>query len=116
MRTRCDATVGDIPNSLSFSASVAFGEWQRLGRRAERDLIGAWQLPRVRPVRSPVAPTVNEADQMIVIGVDVHKHSLTAVAVDEPGRMLDERRVAAAGEGLLGLAHGVGAGRGRGLA
>ena len=28
---------------------------------------------------------------MIVIGVDVHKQSLTAVAVDEAGRMLDER-------------------------
>jgi transposase len=27
---------------------------------------------------------------MIVIGVDVHKHSLTAVAVDEAGRQLDE--------------------------
>jgi transposase len=26
---------------------------------------------------------------MIVIGVDVHKHSLTAVAVDELGRQLD---------------------------
>ena len=25
---------------------------------------------------------------MIVIGVDVHKHSLTAVAVDEAGRLL----------------------------
>ena len=32
---------------------------------------------------------------MIVIGVDVHKQSLTAVAVDEAGRMLDERTVAA---------------------
>jgi hypothetical protein len=31
---------------------------------------------------------------MIVIGVDVHKHSLTAVAVDEAGRMLDERTAA----------------------
>ena len=30
---------------------------------------------------------------MIVIGVDVHKHSFTAVAVDEAGRMLDERTV-----------------------
>jgi hypothetical protein len=30
---------------------------------------------------------------MIVIGVDVHKHSLTAVAVDEAGRMLDEKTV-----------------------
>ncbi len=29
---------------------------------------------------------------MIVIGVDVHKHSLTAVALDEAGRMLDEHR------------------------
>src|SRR2546421_195710 len=28
---------------------------------------------------------------MIVIGVDVHKQSVTAVAVDEAGRMLDER-------------------------
>ena len=31
---------------------------------------------------------------MIVIGVDVHKQSLTAVAVDEAGRMLDERTAA----------------------
>jgi transposase len=37
---------------------------------------------------------------MIVIGVDVHKHSLTAVAVDEAGRMLDETTVAAADDGL----------------
>jgi transposase len=34
---------------------------------------------------------------MIVIGVDVHKHSLTAVAVDEAGRMLEAKTVAAAG-------------------
>ena len=38
---------------------------------------------------------------MIVIGVDVHKQSLTAVAVDEAGRMLDERTVAGANDGLL---------------
>ncbi len=30
---------------------------------------------------------------MIVIGVDVHKQSVTAVAVDEAGRILDERTV-----------------------
>ena len=30
---------------------------------------------------------------MIIIGVDVHKRSFTAVAVDEVGRMLDERTV-----------------------
>ena len=33
---------------------------------------------------------------MIVIGVDVHKQSVTAVAVDEAGRMLDERTVRSA--------------------
>jgi hypothetical protein len=33
---------------------------------------------------------------MIVIGVDVHKQSLTAVAVDEAGRALAEMTVAAA--------------------
>src|SRR6266498_3360787 len=35
---------------------------------------------------------------MIVIGVDVHKHSMTAVAVDEAGRALAELTVAAAPE------------------
>src|SRR5215207_4803751 len=38
---------------------------------------------------------------MIVIGVDVHKQSLTAVAVDEAGRMLGETTVAATNDGLL---------------
>jgi len=37
---------------------------------------------------------VEEAICMIVIGVDVHKHSLTAVAVDEVGRTLAETSVA----------------------
>jgi transposase len=41
---------------------------------------------------------------MIVIGVDVHKHSLTAVAVDEAGRMLGEKTVGAADDGLLAWA------------
>jgi transposase len=41
---------------------------------------------------------------MIVIGVDVHKHSLTAVAVDEAGRMLDEQTLAGANGGLLAWA------------
>ena len=40
---------------------------------------------------------------MIVIGVDVHKQSLTAVAVDEAGRMLDEKTVAAADGRLFAL-------------
>ena len=48
---------------------------------------------------------------MIVIGVDVHKHSLTAVAVDEAGRMLGERTVAAASGDVLAWARGLDAGR-----
>jgi transposase len=47
---------------------------------------------------------------MIVIGVDVHKQSLTAVAVDEAGRMLDEKTVAV-GEELLAWACGLGGAR-----
>src|SRR6266545_6111177 len=45
---------------------------------------------------------------MIVIGVDVHKHSLTAVAVDEAGRMLDEMTVTAADDELLVWAREIG--------
>ena len=45
---------------------------------------------------------------MIVIGVDVHKQSLTAVAVDEAGRMLGETTVAAASNDLLEWAAGLG--------
>ncbi len=38
---------------------------------------------------------------MIVIGVDVHKQSVTAVAADEVGRIVDERTVASGSAGLL---------------
>jgi hypothetical protein len=38
---------------------------------------------------------VKEAIHMIVIGVDVHKHSLTAVAIDEACRPPDEKTVLA---------------------
>ena len=44
---------------------------------------------------------------MIVIGVDVHKHSLTAVAVDEVGRQLAERSCAVDG-GVLVWAQALG--------
>jgi transposase len=44
---------------------------------------------------------------MIVIGVDVHKDSLTAVAVDEAGRMLDERTVQIGSNELIGWAAGL---------
>ena len=40
---------------------------------------------------------------MIVIGVDVHKQSVTAVAVDEAGRMLDERTISVGSDELIGL-------------
>jgi transposase len=41
---------------------------------------------------------------MIVIGLDVHKQSVTAVAVDAVGRMLDEKTVPVGGEDLLAWA------------
>ena len=41
---------------------------------------------------------------MIVIGVDVHKRTVTAVAVDEAGRMLDERTVQVGSLELVGWA------------
>jgi transposase len=41
---------------------------------------------------------------MIVIGVDVHKQSVTAVAVDAAGRMLDERTVPVGSDELIGWA------------
>lgn len=41
---------------------------------------------------------------MIVIGLDVHKHTLTAVAVDELGRNLGERTTPVAAEPLLAWA------------
>ena len=43
---------------------------------------------------------------MIVIGVDVHKHSLTAVAVDEAGTDARREDVAATDNGLVGLGVG----------
>jgi transposase len=45
---------------------------------------------------------------MIVIGVDVHKQSVTAVGVDEAGRMLDELTIAVGDAELLDWAAGVG--------
>ena len=48
---------------------------------------------------------------MIVIGVDVHKQSVTAVAVDDAGRMLDERTVPVGSDELLGWAAGLDAER-----
>ena len=44
---------------------------------------------------------------MIVIGVDVHKQSVTAVAIDDAGRMLDERTVPAGSDELRCWAAGL---------
>ena len=41
---------------------------------------------------------------MIVIGLDVHKQSVTAVAVDEAGRPLEEKVIAVGSDALLGWA------------
>src|SRR5436309_3286721 len=48
---------------------------------------------------------------MIVIGLDVHKQSVTAVAVDEAGRPLDEKVVLVGSEELVGWASTVGSER-----
>jgi transposase len=45
---------------------------------------------------------------MIVVGVDVHKQSVTAVAVDEAGRPLDELTIPVGSDELLGWAAGLG--------
>jgi transposase len=49
--------------------------------------------------------------QMIVIGLDVHKQSVTAVAVDEAGRPLDERVILVGSDELLGWASSLAAER-----
>jgi ribulose kinase len=41
---------------------------------------------------------------MIVIGVDVHKQSVTAVAVDAAGRVLDEKTSPVGSDELVGWA------------
>jgi transposase len=48
---------------------------------------------------------------MIVIGVDVHKHSLTAAAVDQSGRLLAEQTLAGGEDGLVAWAAGLSAER-----
>jgi transposase len=54
---------------------------------------------------------VEEANWMIVIGLDVHKHSVTAVAVDEAGRPLDESLIPVGSDDLLSWAAGLGSER-----
>ena len=48
---------------------------------------------------------------MIVVGVDVHKHSLTAVAIDAAGRVLEERTLPCGEPSLLAWAAELGAER-----
>jgi transposase len=50
---------------------------------------------------------VEEAIWMIVIGLDVHKQSVTAVAVDEAGRPLGEATIRVGSDELLGWAAGL---------
>jgi transposase len=71
----------------------------------ERDLIGAWPLASIEVCPLAGRPQRQlEAMQMIVIGLDVHKQSVTAVAVDEAGRPLAEKLVAVGSDELLGWA------------
>ena len=48
---------------------------------------------------------------MIVIGLDVHKQSVTAVAVDEAGRPLGDRTVLVGSDELVGWASTLGSER-----
>jgi len=63
----CVVVVSDVGKRLGLAAADSIPERRlradfpalcrrRLPETVERDLIGAWQLPRVRSVRSPVAP------------------------------------------------------------
>jgi transposase len=84
---------------------------RRRPETVERDLIGAWLLPQLRSVRSPVAPNgtggdLNDRDR----GLDVHKHSVTAVAIDEAGQ-LGEKLVEVGSTELPGWASELGAER-----
>jgi transposase len=49
--------------------------------------------------------------QMIVIGLDVHKHSVTAVAVDDAGRPLEEKVIRVGSDELLAWASALGSQR-----
>jgi transposase len=51
---------------------------------------------------------VEEAVWMIVIGLDVHKQTVTAVAVDAAGRPLDEQTIVVGSNALLGWASALG--------
>ena len=45
---------------------------------------------------------------MIVIGLDVHKHSVTAVAIDEAGRQIGEKLIEVGSSELPGWASELG--------
>ena len=48
---------------------------------------------------------------MVVVGLDVHKQSVTAVAVDEAGRSLGETRMIVGSDELVGWASALAAER-----
>src|SRR5665811_1316306 len=65
---------------------------------------GAWHRPNSGVSADlPSTPSEEEDRDMVVIGVDSHKWTHTVVAVDEAGRKLGERTVAATAEGHLEL-------------
>src|SRR3990172_11774706 len=70
------------------------------------DFIGAWYPPPLRRVHRPVrsvTPDQEGDEEMIVIGVDSHKHTHTAVATDETARKVAEKTVVATPPGHLEL-------------
>lgn len=66
-------------------------------------MIGAWLPPGLRPALRPSVNNDVEDSWMVIIGIDAHKKSHTAVAVDEVGRKLGTKTVKATSEGHLKL-------------
>jgi hypothetical protein len=75
----------------------------------ERDLMGAWRRASIEVCRLAGRPHRWEAITIFVVGVDVHKYSLTAVAVDELGRILAEHS-GAVGAQVIGWARSLDSG------
>src|SRR5688572_12521929 len=75
----------------------------RTSGTGRRDLIGAWHRPNsvLSTDRSRVHPWKEETSDMVTLGVDAHKRTHTIVAVDETGRALAERTLAATTAGHL---------------
>jgi hypothetical protein len=69
----------------------------RQPQTAQRDLIGAWLRPGIQvcPLGWSGMLVDGGSGIVVIVGVDAHKRTHTLVAVDDLGRKLAERTVAA---------------------